>query len=85
MSDKEYDIVHSPLSQKLTRDGKTIDIEIYGEQDGGWILEVVDEYGNSTVWDNSFDDDQSALDCVLETVKDEGINALVSPPSDVAH
>ena len=27
-------------------------IEIYEDGKGGWILEVVDEHGNSTVWDH---------------------------------
>lgn len=40
----------SPLSQSVTRDGKTARVDIYGNGEGGWLLEVVDEFGNSTVW-----------------------------------
>jgi hypothetical protein len=43
----------SPLAQSITRDGRTIRIDIYDNGEGGWILEVVDEYGNSTVWDDA--------------------------------
>ena len=45
---------HSPLDQSVTRDGKTVYIEIYEDGEGGWLLEVEDAYGNSTVWDDSF-------------------------------
>ena len=53
---------------------------IYEDGDGGWILEVVDENDNSTVWDEPFDSDQSALDEVLETIEDDGIDSLIGPP-----
>ena len=55
----------SPLSQSVTRDGKTVQIDIYENGEGGWLLEVVDEYGNSTVWDDSFTSDRDALDEAL--------------------
>lgn len=39
--------------------------KIYRSEDSGWALEVVDKYGNSTVWDAEFDADQDALDQVM--------------------
>lgn len=42
----------SPLTQSVTRDGRTIQIDVHDNGEGGWMLEVVDEYGNSTVWDD---------------------------------
>lgn len=83
MSEEEYEIVHSFLSQAATSDGKTVEIEIYGDGKSGWILEVVDEHGNSTVWDDQFDTDQEALDEALDTIKEEGIDALIGPPSSI--
>jgi uncharacterized protein len=41
--------VHSRLGQRLSRDGTTVEIQIYDNGQGGWLLEVVDEFGNSTV------------------------------------
>ena len=55
----------SPLAQSVTRDGKTVQIDIYEDGEGGWLLEVVDEHGNSTVWDDSFASDREALDLSL--------------------
>jgi hypothetical protein len=51
----------SPLSRSVTCEGKTVRIDIYANGEGGWILEVVDQHGNSTVWDASFETDQDAL------------------------
>ena len=46
-----------------TRDGITIKIDIYrGADDAEWMLEVVDEEGGSTVWDDTFKTDQAAFD-----------------------
>ena len=42
MSDPE--IVMSPLCREISGDGTRIQIDIYrGEDDPGWILEVIDE------------------------------------------
>ena len=68
MEDNRYP-VHSPLSQRLSRDGTTVAIQIYDDGQGGWLLEVVDEFGNSTVWDESFQTDKAALAEVLNTYR----------------
>lgn len=78
----EEEVVHSPLSQSVTRDGKTVRVEIYGDGAGGWILEIEDQYGNSTVWDLPFASDREALDEALHSIEEEGIDAMIgSPPS----
>ena len=46
MTDDDQGPLHSPLAQSLTRDGKTVQIEIYEDGEGGCLLEVVDEHGN---------------------------------------
>ena len=70
----------SPLCHSLTKDGHTVKIEIYEGDPGQWILEVVDESGNSTIWDDQFDTDQQALNEVHKTITDEGIESLVGSP-----
>jgi uncharacterized protein len=62
---------NSPLSQRLSRDRTTVEIQIYDDGQDGWILEVVDEFGNSTVWDESFQNDKAALTEVLNTIDTE--------------
>ncbi len=57
----EPEIIKSPLSQKLARNGVSVSVEIYGDGEGKWILEVVDEINTSHVWDDRFSSDQAAL------------------------
>jgi uncharacterized protein len=71
--------VHSPVSQRLSRDGTTVEIQIYEDGKAGWLLEVVDEFGNSTVWDDSFLTDQAALAQALNTIEREGITSVLGP------
>ena len=62
-----YWLADSPLSQKITRDGMTVEVLIYrSANDEGWILEVIDQENGATVWDHSFPTDQAALDAVKE-------------------
>jgi hypothetical protein len=47
--DEEYKIMHSPLERRITERGVSVEVLIYrGEDDAGWILEVVDHTGGST-------------------------------------
>jgi hypothetical protein len=80
MTNEDPDPVLSPLSQAITRDGKTVQVDIYEDGEGGWLLEVVDEYNNSAAWENPFETDQAALTEVLRTIEAEGINSLIGPP-----
>jgi hypothetical protein len=60
---QDPNIVSSGLSQRTIIEGHEFRIEIYRlETDTTWTLEVVDEDGTSTVWDDQFDTDQAALD-----------------------
>ena len=79
MSDPE--IIKSDLCEEVTLQGKTVQIDIYSDGNNGWILEVIDQYGNSTVWDNCFLTDMEAYNEALETIHTEGISSLVGKPS----
>lgn len=75
----ENDLIYSPLQQKYTAQGKTVEVCIYRMPDTGWTLEVVDQYNNSIVWDGEFNTDQEAFDLFLEEVRSEGIEAMIGP------
>jgi hypothetical protein len=82
----ENKIINSPLSQKITRDGTTIDVLIYrGEHEATWILEVVDHAGGSTVWDETFQTEQDALNELIQTIDDEGIACFLLDPVQKLH
>lgn len=61
-SDNDSEVINSPLNQKSTRQGVTVDIAIYGDGEGRWILEVEDCDSNSYIWVDHFETDQHALD-----------------------
>lgn len=82
MTDDNQDPFHSPLCQSLTREGKTVAVEIYEDGNSGWILEVVDQFGNSTVWDLPFQTDAEALAKVFKTIENDGIKSLIGFPPE---
>lgn len=72
----EPPFVESPLSQRITRRGVTVEAQIYSDGNDQWILEIVDGGGTSHVWDEHFTTDQGALD--------EAIRALEADPMEFA-
>jgi uncharacterized protein len=82
----DYTIIYSPLQQRVTRSAISVDVMIYrGEQDKGWVLEVVDHLGGSTVWDDPFPTDQAALDEALATIKAEDIGSFAANEGRTSH
>jgi hypothetical protein len=67
----------SPLSQHLSAGNKTVKIEICRGDAGGWNLEIIDEFGTSTIWDDEFDTDAAALNEAKATIREEGIDSLI--------
>jgi len=80
MSD-EFEVKMSPLCQTISSGGKTLQVDIYEDGNGKWILEVVDEFNNSTVWDDVFETDKAALTEAKKTILSEGASTLVGPES----
>lgn len=76
----DKDLIDSPLSQPYTRDGKTVNIEIFRLPGMAWSLQVVDAHGNSTVYDDEFSTDSAALACVLHELNRDGIDAFIGAP-----
>lgn len=79
--EEEFELEMSPLCQDLTDSGKTVRVEIYRGGGSNWHLEIVDEFGNSTVWEDQFPTDAAALEEALSTIKDEGIDVLIGMPT----
>jgi hypothetical protein len=78
-------IEHSPLERTITRAGTTVSVFIYrGREDAGWLLEIEDELGGSTVWDEPFESDRAALDEALQTIEQDGIHSFAERESDPA-
>jgi uncharacterized protein len=82
----EPEIVMSPLCREISGDGTRIQVDIYrGEEETGWILEVIDEENASTVWDDPFDTDQEALDEVMDVIERDGIRSFLDGESEATH
>jgi uncharacterized protein len=83
---EDFEIEDSKLSQKVSRDGITVEILIYrGKDDSGWTLEVVDQEGGSTVWDDLFSTEGEALAEALNTIETEGIACFLRDPPTRLH
>ena len=78
MPDRHPNIITSGLSRTVTVDGVTVVVNIYRlERDAHWTLEVVNEVGTSTVWDDSFFTDDEAYAAFQQTVEEEGMEAFL--------
>ena len=60
----------------MTRNGVQVRVEIYGDMQGGWILEIVDAENTSHVWDEPFGTDQQALTEALRALDDDPLEFL---------
>lgn len=79
-------LVHSPLECDVTRDGVTVRIFIYkGASDSGWLLDVEDHLGGSTVWDQVFATDQAAFDAAMQAIEEDGIASFTVTATGSGH
>lgn len=76
---EEFVPKESALSQPYSEGETTVQIDIYEDGEGGWLLEIIDENDNSTVWEDAFDTDQEALEEALDALREEGIDTFVGP------
>ncbi len=74
-------VIDSPLSQIYTDKGKSVEVCIYRLEHIKWTIEIVDEYNNSTVYNEEFESDGKALEAFLSDVKEEGIEAFIGKAS----
>jgi|TARA_B110000238_G_C15948775_1_gene362284 predicted RNA-binding protein (virulence factor B family) len=75
--DEDYgEINYSPLSQDIIIDGQAVNVFIYEDVDGRWILEAEDVNKNSYLWNETFTTDQLALNEINDVLKNEGVESL---------
>lgn len=73
----ENDLIDSALNQTYIKNGKSVEIHIYRMPNTSWILEVVDSFGNSTVFDDEFVTDAEALSYVIDEIEQNGIEGFI--------
>ena len=79
---QESSLIYSPLQQTVQENGRSAEIHIYRSLDSLWILEVVDDRNNSTVWEQEFESDQQALETALREIRAVGLAAFCDQPAD---
>ncbi|SDA24986.1 hypothetical protein SAMN02799622_03526 [Methylobacterium sp. UNC378MF] len=87
MDFEDRDFEHSPLSGRFTRDGITVEVEIYraaGTQDP-WRLEVADQNGGCTRWHEWFAAEQEAFEAFVAVVEVDGIGSFASRGPELRH
>jgi hypothetical protein len=77
--DDEPEHINSALSQRVMRAGVDARIEIYGNPQDGWILEIVDVGGTSHVWDDRFETEQQALAEAMRALDEEPLEFAARP------
>ena len=80
LEDQQQPVVASPLSQCLTRNAITVQVEIYGDGEGKWILEVIDAQQTSHIWEDRFESDHDALAEAIRALEEEPAEFSASPP-----
>ncbi len=81
----EYEVTMSPLSQSITSEGIDVQIDIYADGDGGWILEVIDGDNNSIVWDDPFKTDEEALKEAVDAINKKSVLSLSKNSTSALH
>jgi hypothetical protein len=87
VNDEDREFEHSPLSGSFTRDGETVDVEIYrfaGTQDP-WQLAVAHMSSGSTEWQQRFATEEDAYRAFAEAVERDGIASFSATVSKVVH
>ena len=78
MTEPDPNIIFSGLSRTVTDQGVSVRVEIYRLEDRpGWTLEVVNEQGTSTVWDDLFATDDAADAEFRRTAATDGMKAFL--------
>lgn len=80
----ETELIHSPLTRTHSAEGHTLCIQIYRSPGTPWILEIEDELGTSTVWDETFDTDTAALATAFAAIEAEGVRTFVTSAQEAA-
>lgn len=68
----------NPLCRSIEQAGVRLTINIVRlATERGWSLEVVNEHGTSTVWDNLFPTDRDADAAFRDVLAQEGVEAFL--------
>ena len=71
-------IIQSELTRTIEAEGTSVGVLIYRyEGEADWTLEILDESGNTTIWDDRFATEEDALAEAIAAITMEGIQSFV--------
>lgn len=82
---EEPPFIESLLSGHVQRNGLSVEVQIYGDGEGRWILELVDEEQCSHVWDDHFETDNDAYAEALRALDEEPLEFATSGTNKLTH
>ncbi|MBB4184257.1 hypothetical protein [Sinorhizobium terangae] len=87
MPESEQQYEFSVFCGEFVDDDVMVTICIYRPTgtNGDWMLEVVDQEGYSTIWDDRFATDRDAFEEFLATVKRDGIRSFLEQSIHTVH
>lgn len=87
MPESEQQYEFSEFSGEFVDDDVMVTIGIYrpAGTNGDWTLEVVDQEGYSTVWDDLFSTDREAFEEFLATIQRDGIRSFLDLSIHTVH
>lgn len=81
MTENGPEVIYSRHCKKITMHGEPLEVGIYRlETSNEWALEVINQNGTSTVWDDLFSTDGEAYDEFLRTLQEEGVATFRDAP-----
>jgi hypothetical protein len=76
--DPDLELIDSPLSRSVEWDGVRLVVRIFRlASEPGWSLEVVNDLGTSTVWQEVFTTDRDADTAFRDALAHEGIEVFL--------
>ena len=79
---EDSELVYSPLCREIYQGDQSVEVIIYQDVDGKWILEIEDEDGTSTLWKDTFARDEYALNEAISTIERIGISGIMNGDDD---
>jgi hypothetical protein len=67
--------VISPLSRTVTRDGRTVEVEIYRCGNDPWTFKILNQNGISIQWTEDYDTDEDASRAFDADLEKDGIES----------
>lgn len=75
----------SPLSQMILCQGQAMDVQIYEDGEGRWMLEIINAGGTSFVWDDRFDTEEDALAEARRALEEDFLDFLNKGDGEAIH